>query len=481
MSGAIPKGMTKMGDDIQNMKSTAEDRAVERAEQQLADPSALNMQFLQSTLNTSEFDGLSANSGFPGSAAKSQLHQSNPSGGGFSGLSPAYSGAGLLGAVAAADLSGASSAMGMAAQVASAAPVTFGKTTVGESASLAGLGNKALSQPTDLSKVSDFTLLKPVANPDGSLVPVSAEFAQLMAMLEGGGGINPDDALNSLIGSLGQNPSPESLQTAIDAVLDQINLLNTTFEPVFDNLSGDVQNQFAAQNGLPSSDLGLSIFEDAGEVSTVLTDLLGTINVGANPQLDSLLNLDSTFDDIASLVGSLPDLDLSPVTDPVTDIVGGITDPVTDIVDDVVGGITDPVVDPIVDVITDVTDPVVDPIVDVITDVTDPVVDPIVDVITDVTDPVVDPIVDVITDVTDPIVDPIVDPILDPVTDITDPLLEPILDPITGGGGLLSGLSSSSGESDSGLLDSLSSGISSSAGSEGGALDGLLGSLDQNK
>ena len=77
-----------MGDDIQNMKSTAEDRAVERAEQQLADPSALNMQFLQSTLNTSEFDGLSANSGFPGSAAKSQLHQSNPSGGGFSG-SPA--------------------------------------------------------------------------------------------------------------------------------------------------------------------------------------------------------------------------------------------------------------------------------------------------------------------------------------------------------------------------------------------------------
>ncbi|MBE9188714.1 hypothetical protein IQ270_29820, partial [Microcoleus sp. LEGE 07076] len=128
MSGAIPKGMTKMGDDIQNMKSTAEDRAVERAEQQLADPSALNMQFLQSTLNTSEFDGLSANSGFPGSAAKSQFHQSNPSGGSFSGLSPAYSGAGLLGAVAAADLSGASSAMGMAAQVASAAPVTFGKT-----------------------------------------------------------------------------------------------------------------------------------------------------------------------------------------------------------------------------------------------------------------------------------------------------------------------------------------------------------------
>jgi len=149
-----------------------------------------------------------------------------------------------------------------------------------------------LSQPADLSKISDFPLLKPVANADGSMVPMSAEFAQLMAMLEGSGGINPDDALNSLISGLGQNPSPESLQTAIDAVLDQINLLNTTFEPVFDNLSGDVQNQFATQNSLPTGDLGLSIFEDAGEVSTVLTDLLGTINVGANPQLDSLLITD---------------------------------------------------------------------------------------------------------------------------------------------------------------------------------------------
>ena len=442
-----------MGDDIQNMKSTAEDRAVERAEQQLADPSALNMQFLQSTLNTSEFDGLSANSGFPGSAAKSQLHQSNPSGGGFSGLSPAYSGAGLLGAVAAADLSGASSAMGMAAQVASAAPVTFGKTTVGESASLAGLGNKALSQPADLSKISDFPLLKPVANADGSMVPMSAEFAQLMAMLEGSGGINPDDALNSLISGLGQNPSPESLQTAIDAVLDQINLLNTTFEPVFDNLSGDVQNQFATQNSLPTGDLGLSIFEDAGEVSTVLTDLLGTIDVGANPQLDSLLNLDSTIDDIVSLVGSLPDLDLSPVTDPITEIVGGITDgiggitdPVTGIVDDVVGGVTDPVTGIVDGVVGGVTDPVTGIVDDVAGGVTDGVID------------VTNPVVDVITDVTDP-----------------------LLDPVLGDGGLLSGLSSSSSESDSGLLDSLSSGISSSAGAEGGALDGLLGSLDQNK
>ncbi|WP_341237264.1 hypothetical protein, partial [uncultured Limnobacter sp.] len=326
-----------MGDDIQNTKSTAEDLAVERAEQQLADPSALNMQFLQSTLNTSDFEGLGANTGFSGNAAKNQFSTSPGAGSGFSGLSPAYSGAGLLGAVAAADTSGASSAMGMAAQVASAAPVTFGKASVGESATLAGLGDKAFAQMPGTSNVSDLPLLKPVGNSDGSMVPVSAEFAQLMAMLEGGGGINPDDALNSLIAGLDQNPGPENLQAAIDSVLDQINLLNSTFDSVFDNLSGDVQSQVSSQTGLPSGDLGLNIFQDAGEVSTVLTDLLGTINVGANPQLDSLLNLDSTFDDIASLVGSLPDLDLSPIADPVTGIIDTITD------------ITDPVVDPIID------------------------------------------------------------------------------------------------------------------------------------
>ncbi|MFN7506124.1 MAG: hypothetical protein ACK5Q1_11260, partial [Limnobacter sp.] len=263
-----------MGDDIQNTRKTAEDLAVERAEQQLADPSAVNMQFLQSTLNTSEFDGMGANTGFAGSSAKSQFSSSSQQGGSFSGLSPAYSGAGLLGAVSAVDIGGASSAMGIAAQAASAAPVTFGKAAVGESASLAGLGNKALTQPAELSKTLELPLLKPVANADGSMVPISPEFAQLMAMLEGSGGMNPNDALNSLIGGLSQSPSPESLQTAIDAVLDQISLLNTTFEPVFDNLGSDVQNQVSAQTEMPSADLGLSIFEDAGEVSSTLTDLL---------------------------------------------------------------------------------------------------------------------------------------------------------------------------------------------------------------
>lgn len=432
-----------MGDDIQNIKTTAEDLAIERVEQQLADPAALNMQFLQSTLNTSEFEGLSAGTGFSTGSVKGAISAPGNSTTGFSGLSPAYSGAGLLGAVAVADMSGASSAMGMAAQVASAAPVTFGKASVGESANL------GLAQGNGLTNTEDQTaMLKPVGNADGSLVPVSAEFNQLMAMLEGNdNGVNPDDTLMSLIGGLGQTPSPENLQSAIDSVIGQINLLTDTFGQVFDGLTVDVQNQVGIQNDLPSGDLGLSIFEDAGAVSSTLGDFLGIIDVGSNPQLDSLLNLDSTLDDVASLIGSLPDLDLSPVTDPVVDIIGGITEPVLD-----------PVLDPILDPVTGIVD-------DVVGGITEPVIE--------ITDPILDPIIDA--------VDPVLDPVTDPVADIIDPVIDPILEPITDGG-LLSGLSTStSSESDSGLLDSLSSGISSSAGSTGGALDGVLGPLDPNK
>ena len=427
-----------MGDEIQNTKTTAEDLAIERAEQQLADPSAANMQFLQSTLVNNEFDGVSASTGFFNASAKQSISSPSHSGGGFSGLSPAYSGAGLLGAVAAADMGGASSAMGIAAQVASAAPVTFGKEAVGESATLAALGDKALVQPVD----GNSALLKPLANADGSMVPLSPEFSQLLAMLEGSDSVNPDDALMGLVSGLGQTPSSENLQAAIDAVLGQINLLNSTFEPVFDGLAGEVQSQIGVQNALSSTDLGFSILDSADDVSTTLSDLMGSVDVVSNPQIDSLLSLGSTLDDVVSLVGSLPELDLRPITDPVLDVVDGVVDP-----------------------IIDVTDPVIDPIIDIITDITDPVTDPVTDVIEPVIDPVLDPILDPITDVTDPVIDPILDPILDPITD----------------GGLLSGLSSTSSDSDTGLLDPLSSGISSSAGSEGGVLDGALGPLDPNK
>ena len=42
-------------------------------------------------------------------------------------------------------MAGLTSAMGMAAQIATAAPVTFGKSAVGDSAVLAAAGDKALS------------------------------------------------------------------------------------------------------------------------------------------------------------------------------------------------------------------------------------------------------------------------------------------------------------------------------------------------
>ena len=498
-----------MGDDIENIKTTAEDLAIERAEQHFADPSALNMQFLQSTLNSSEFDGLSAGTGFSTASVKGLLPSSSSSSSSFAGLSPAFSGAGLLSAVAAADMGGFSSAMGMTAQVASAAPVTFGKSNIGESAVLAGLGNKALADSAVLPNI--YSSLKPVANIDGPEVPVSAEFTQLMAMLEGGGaGVNPEDALMSLIAGIGSKPSAENLQAAIDAVVEQIGLLNNTFDPIFDGLSGEVQNQVASQNDMAGTDLGLSILDDAGVVSTTLSDLLGSLDVGSNPQLGSLLNLDSTFDGIASLVGSLPEVDLTPITTPVTDIVGGVVDGITDITNPITDPIIDPITDvitditdPITDVITDITNPIIDPITDVITDITNPIIDPITDVITDITnpitDPIIDPITDVITDITNPITDPIIDPITDVITDITNPVVEvidPILDPVTDlidpvidpildlipDVGLLSGLSSSSSsDSDGGLLGSLSSGISSTAGSEGGVLDGLFGPQDQTK
>jgi len=331
-----------------------------------------------------------------------------------------------------------------------------------------------LAEPADLSRaLNNSPLLKPVANSDGSMVPVSAEFTQLMAMLEGNGaGVNPDDALISLLGGVNQNPSAENLQAAIDAVLDQIGLLNSTFDSVFDGLGGDVQDQAAILSGLPSTDLGLTILDNAGEVSSTLSDLLGTLNVGSNPQLGSLLNLDSTFDDIASLVGSLPDLDLTPVTDPVIDIVDGITDTIVDPIIDPVIDIVDGITDPVIDIVDGITDPITDPIID-------PIIDPVIDIVDGITDPIIDPIIDPITepviDIVDGITDPITDPIIDPVIDVVDGVLPDL--------GLLSGLSSTSSgsDSDSGLLDLLSSGISSSAGSEGGALDGVLGAIDPNK
>lgn len=491
-----------MGNDSQNTGFSAEDWAIEQAEQSFSNPAADNMQFLQSTLNAGEFESLGASSSYFNASTKSSPATSNSFGSSFPGLSPAYSSAGLLGAVAATDMAGLTSAMGMAAQIATAAPVTFGKSAVGDSAVLAAAGDKALSL-VPLNLQDSMPLTKGAVDPN--INSMSSSFMEANPVLSGFNGV-PDvfesnDALMSLMAGLGQNPSPDDLQTAIDAISDQINLLNTTFDPIFEGLAGEIESQIAVQDGLSSTDLGVSIFDDAGSVSSTLTDLIGSIDVANNPQLGSLLNLDSTFDNISNLVGSLPDLDLSPVINPITDIVGGITDPITDIVGgitdpvtDIVGGITDPVTDivgGITDPVTDIVGGITDPVTDIVGGITDPVtdiVDGITDPITDIVGGITDPVTDIVGGITEPVTD-IVGGITDPVTDIvggiTDPVTDPIIDIVDGllpDLGLLSGLSNSPEGADGGDLLGLSNnGISSNAGAEGGALDGILGSLDLNK
>ena len=443
-----------MGNDTQNASIHAEDLAIERAEQGFSNPAADNMQFLQSTLDATVLESAGASSSYFNAPSKSSATIPNNFGNSFPGLSPAYSGAGLLGAVAATDMAGLTSAMGMTAQVATAAPVVFGKNTVSDSSVLSSLSGKATSTIDPLN-LQDNPLVSKAAV-DTSTWPNSIEADSLLAGFSGlPDALDANAELMNLIAGLGQNASPENVQAAIDAISDQIALLNTTFAPIFEGFSESVQGQIASQDGLSSTDLGVSIFDDAGSVSNTLTDLIGSIDVANNPQLGSLLNLDSNFDNISSLIGSLPDLDLTPVsspiadivdviTDPITDIVGGITDPVTDIVGgitdpvtDIVGGITDPITDivgGITDPVTDIVGGITDPVTDIVGGITDPVTDivgGITDPVTDIVGGITDPVTDIVGGITDPVTD-IVGGITDPVTDIVGGITDPVTD-IVGG------------------------------------------------
>ncbi|HEX4917492.1 MAG TPA: hypothetical protein VFV43_06320 [Limnobacter sp.] len=407
-------------------KSSAEDLEIEQAEHRLSDPGSANMQFLQSTLINTDAADASGVGVSPWAAPSKPILVGNPPSSGFSGLAPAYSGVGLVGVLAGGDLSGMNSALGISSAVASAAPATMGKTTVGDGAALAALGSKALSPSLITERFADsLPLMRSLAD---AQVPLSPEYAQLMAMLGSPLDESQLEPLQNLLVGAGTGASAENLQDAIDAVMDQISLLNSTFEPLMDGFAGDVQSQTALMSSLPSTDLGLNILSDADSVSTALTDLLGSVDAGSSQQISGLLNLGSALDEVLAVVDSLPTLD--GITDPVTGIVDGITDPVTGIVD----GITDPV--------TGIVDGITDPVTGIVDGITDPVTG-------------------------------IVDGITDPVTGIVDGLP---------GLGLLSGFSTSgASEGNAGLLDGLSSGISSAAGAEGGALDGVLGTLDSNK
>ena len=415
-----------MKQDNISTENAAEESAIKAAEGQLGLPSAPNMQFLQSTLPGPDFRA-------PGDIF---------------------------------------SALAMASQAAAAAPASFGKYEVGQAAVLAGLGDKALANPpVEAYPVDSESLLKPVDRLDTNEVYLLGQIDKIATELDAKDGPIPGDALVSLMANLDSAPDPDDLNAAIQAVSDQIGLLNEIFMPILDGLNADVRSEKTLLNTLPTPDLGLSIMDDTGELSTSLTDLLGTVDIISNPQIDSLLSLDSTFEEIVSLVGSLPELDLTSITEPVVDSVLEVTEPLIETIDSAIEPVVDTLVEltePVLDVLTETTDQLVDAVVEV--------TEPLVDTVSTVLEPLTEPL----TDLTEPVVETLVEttePILDTIEDLSEPLLETVSEI-----GLLSGLTSSSSTNDeSGLLDTLSSGISSTAGADDSSLSGLLGALDPTK
>ena len=415
-----------MKQDNISTENAAEESAIKAAEGQLGLPSAPNMQFLQSTLPGPDFRA-------PGDIF---------------------------------------SALAMASQAAAAAPASFGKYEVGQAAVLAGLGDKALANPpVEAYPVDSESLLKPVDRLDTNEVDPLGHLNNIVTELDAKDGPIPGDALVSLMANLDSAPDPDDLNAAIQAVSDQIGLLNEIFMPILDGLNADVQSEKTLLNTLPTPDLGLSIMDDTGELSTSLTDLLGTVDIISNPQIDSLLSLDSTFEEIVSLVGSLPELDLTSITEPVVDSVLEVTEPLIETIDSAIEPVVDTLVEltePVLDVLTETTDQLVDAVVEV--------TEPLIDTVSTVLEPVIEPL----TDLTEPVVETLVEttePILDTIEDLSEPLLEPVSEI-----GLLSGLTSSSSTNDeTGLLDTSSSGISSTAGADDSSLSSLLGALDPTK
>ena len=415
-----------MKQDNTSTENAAEERAIKAAEGQLVLPSAPNMQLLESTLPGPDFRT-------PGDIF---------------------------------------SATAMVSQAAAAAPASFGKYEVGQAAVLAGLGDKALvNSPDEAYPVDSESLLKPVDRLDTNEVDPLGHLNNIVTELDAKDGPIPGDALVSLMANLDSAPDPDNLTAAIQSVADQIGLLNEIFMPILDGLNADVRSEKTLLNTLPTPDLGLSIMDDTGELSTSLTDLLGTVDIISSPQIDSLLSLDSTFEEIVSLVGSLPELDLTSITEPVVDSVLEVTEPLIETIDSAIEPVVDTLVEltePVLDVLTETTDQLVDAVVEV--------TEPLVDTVSTVLEPLTEPL----TDLTEPVVETLVEttePILDTIEDLSEPLLETVSEI-----GLLSGLTSSSSTNDeTGLLDTSSSGISSTAGADDSSLSGLLGALDPTK
>lgn len=393
-----------MKQDNMDTEVAAEENAIKTAEGQLGLPSAQNMQLLQSTLPGPDFRA-------PGDTF---------------------------------------SAAAITTQAAAAAPASFGKQEVGQGAVLAGLGDKAMAVSPDLpSQANSGSILESVVDPHAKHMGLSDLPNHNVTAIDAREAPLPGDALVYLMANLDAAPNHDDLTAAIQAVGEQIGLLNEIFLPILDGLNADVQSEMTLLNTLPTPDLGLSMKDDAGELTTTLSDLLGTIDVISSPQIDSLLSLGGTFEEIVSLVGSLPELDLSPA------------------LDSVVGAISD-ITEPVVDAIVDAAEPLIESI--------DSAIEPVVETLVELTEPVLN----VLTETTVPLddtVSTVTEPLLDTIEDLSEPLLETVSEI-----GLLSGITSTSSTDDeASLLETLSSGISSTAGSDDSALGGLPGVLDPNK
>lgn len=418
----------------------------------LSKPDALNMQILQSTVDHASGE-LQHHGGqsLPGTAPVSPTAPSAlPS---SAALPPAFSGLGLSQGTLA-GLSHVATGMGFTAAMASASAATFGKQGTAESIvqTLAGGGGHSAASAFPVERLADsLPFLK--GGTDTSGLPVSAEFQQLMASLT-----DPAHAMNQIQNLLPPNVTLDNganaldIQTAIDALTTQLTMLNQVFDPLMDNLNGEVQS--AAGQLMLSSGEQLSEFiqSSAVDLTNGLSNLLGP-DAQLNPLIGNLMDVGSTVDQVVSIIGGLPDVIQLPGLEPVAGVIDGILTPVTDILN------------PVLDPVTGVLDPVTD-ILNPVTDILNPV--------TDVLNPVLEPVTGV----------------LDPVTDVLNPVLDPVLDPIDGllggvlGGGLPGGDSSSSGDLGGGLADiggSLASGISSGAGDLTQGLTGLLDGLGHPK
>jgi len=216
---------------------SASDLLIEKAEQELVQPNAEGMRILQSmvadphTASAPVFSNSSNSNKLPGFSAPAA---------GSPGLVAAGFNAPWAGGLGspASDMLSAASAVGLAGQVAAAAPAQMGKPDTAQAEALdhaLKMGFKAVDE------------LKEFLTPDplNTTLQNSLEFQQLQAMLSADG-LNAAESqmLSDLVSGINfSGSSAQGLEFAIQALEDQIALLTNTFEPYLDGLTADALAQ----------------------------------------------------------------------------------------------------------------------------------------------------------------------------------------------------------------------------------------------